>query len=65
MESEQPLLTPAEAATFLHVGWQTLANWRHKRCGGPPFIKLGRAIRYDKDALLSWIMARTVVLKAE
>ena len=30
----------------LQVSVQTLRNWRHKGVG-PPYVKLGRAVRYD------------------
>ena len=35
-----------EAAKVLDMAIQTLRNWRSQR-KGPPYIKLGRAVRYD------------------
>ena len=54
------LLTPLEAAEFLTVTPTTLACWRIRgRRNAPPFIKVGRMIRYDKSALEQWIKSRT------
>jgi hypothetical protein len=50
------LLTPAETAQRLRVSLSWLAKAR-MRGDGPPFIKLGRAIRYSEAALLQWMKA--------
>ncbi len=44
------LLTEAEAAMYLHVSRSFLAK---ARCvgGGPRFVKIGRAVRYELDDL--------------
>lgn len=60
MQIEQRFLTRDEAAKFLGLRPQTLANlsWRNE---GPPFIRLSaRCIRYDRDDLLAWMRAREV-----
>jgi hypothetical protein len=47
-------LTEAEAAGRLGLKVATLRAWRHRGVG-PPFVRLGRAIRYlpaDLDAYL-------------
>jgi predicted DNA-binding transcriptional regulator AlpA len=36
----------------LSVAWLQRKRWEG---GGPPYIKIGRAVRYDRDALLRWI----------
>jgi hypothetical protein len=48
--SSRPLLTEAEAAMYLHVSRSFLAK---ARCvgGGPQFVKIGRAVRYELDDL--------------
>ena len=48
------LLTPKEAAKVLKVSASWLAKAR-MRGDGPPFIKIGRAIRYSEIALLQWM----------
>jgi len=50
------LLTAAEAARALKVSLSWLAKAR-MRGDGPPFIKVGRAIRYSEAALLQWMRA--------
>ena len=57
---EQRLLTEAEAATYLGVSRSYL---RAARCYGdkpgraesPPFVRLGRTIRYPRETLDRWI----------
>ncbi len=49
------LLTEQQVAALLHVKVKGLQAWR-SRGGGPPFIKLGRCVRYrleDLDAFLT------------
>jgi hypothetical protein len=52
-----PLLTPKEAAELLKVSGSWLAKAR-MRGDGPPFICVGRAIRYDQAALIQWMKSR-------
>ena len=49
-------LTPMEAADFLRVSVSWLAKAR-MRGDGPPYVKLGRSIRYSETALLLWMRA--------
>ena len=51
------LLTPYEAATILRVSLSWLAKAR-MRGDGPPYVQVGRAIRYSEAALLQWMKAR-------
>jgi predicted DNA-binding transcriptional regulator AlpA len=48
------LLTPKEAARILKVSSSWLAKAR-MRGDGPPFIKIGRAIRYSEAGLQQWL----------
>jgi hypothetical protein len=50
------LLTQRETAAFLRVTRSFLATTKN----GPPFIRIGRAIRYEKTELLKWLDARRV-----
>jgi predicted DNA-binding transcriptional regulator AlpA len=50
------LLTAGETAERLKVSLSWLAKAR-MRGDGPPFIKVGRAIRYSEAALLQWMRA--------
>jgi excisionase family DNA binding protein len=47
-----------EAAQLLGLSWRTLDTWRHKGVG-PAWVKLGRAVRYDRDVLLAWAAGQT------
>ena len=53
------LLSEAEAGSLCNISRRTLANWR-LRGDGPPFVKAGRAVRYRRRDLISWIESRTV-----
>jgi predicted DNA-binding transcriptional regulator AlpA len=51
------LLTPKEAALSLRVSESWLAKAR-MRGDGPPYIQVGRSIRYREAALLQWMKSR-------
>jgi predicted DNA-binding transcriptional regulator AlpA len=51
------LLRPKEAAKLLKVSTSWLAKAR-MRGDGPPYIPVGRAIRYSEAALLQWMKSR-------
>jgi predicted DNA-binding transcriptional regulator AlpA len=51
------LLTAKEAARFLRVSLSWLAKAR-MRGDGPPFVKIGRSIRYAESALTHWMRSR-------
>jgi predicted DNA-binding transcriptional regulator AlpA len=60
LAEEKRFLNRIEAAKFLGLRPQTLANlsWRNE---GPPFVRLSeRCVRYDRDELLTWMKAREV-----
>jgi predicted DNA-binding transcriptional regulator AlpA len=52
------LLTAREAANFLRVSESWLAKARMQG-NGPPFVKIGRSIRYRQSDLLRWMRSRT------
>ena len=51
-------MTPAQLAALTGMRLQTLAAWRC-RGGGPPFTRLGSAIRYSRTAVNDWLASRT------
>jgi predicted DNA-binding transcriptional regulator AlpA len=57
MEFSDVLLEANEAAAFLKVSISWLAKARATN-DGPPFIRIGRCVRYSKAALLRWIKSR-------
>ncbi len=50
----EPLRTPKEASQFLRLSLSWLAKAR-MRGDGPPFIRIGRSIRYAEASLLQWM----------
>jgi helix-turn-helix protein len=61
-DGRDPLLTEVAAAKFLNVSTRTLQSWRGKD-RGPAYIKVGRAIRYRSDDLLTYVESNTVRCK--
>jgi hypothetical protein len=53
------LLTQREAATILRLSTRTLERLRVTGTG-PKFIRIGKSIRYQADALTTYITARVV-----
>ena len=52
-------LNENQAAEFLGVSVRTLQAWR-VRGGGPPYCKIGRAVRYQRRALVKFQEDHTV-----
>ena len=50
---DEALLTEVQAADYLALSVRTLQAWR-VRGGGPPYCKIGRAVRYKRRALLEF-----------
>jgi DNA-binding transcriptional MerR regulator len=59
VESDERLLTEKATARLLCVSSRTLQTWRSKGLG-PPFVRVGRAIRYDRRRLIEWMNENTV-----
>ena len=53
------LLNEVQAAQFLRLSIRTLQAWRGSR-RGPNFVRAGRAVRYRRRDLCSWMDANTV-----
>jgi hypothetical protein len=53
VEVEPAFLTQAEVACLLGVPERTLEGWRLTK-SGPPWLKLGRHVKYDRDDVLAW-----------
>jgi excisionase family DNA binding protein len=53
------MLTVLEAADYLRLSTRTLERFRCSGLG-PKYVKLGRYIRYQRDALDEWIAGRVV-----
>lgn len=59
MEIENRMYTAQEVAAIVNFQPQTLANWRMTD-QGPPFARIGRAVRYPGSLLAAWLDANTV-----
>ena len=64
-EMDRNLLTEEETAEYISMsrGFLRIARCNtadKKRTSGPPFIKIGRAVRYKKSELDKWLDRRTV-----
>jgi hypothetical protein len=58
-QTHPELLTPSDVAERLSVMPGTLVDWRFRGVG-PPYVKVGKLVRYPGDALAAWIESRTV-----
>lgn len=54
------LMTTEEAAALLDVQPNTLAKWR-RLDAGPPFVKVGRNVRYRRRDLAEWLDGQRVL----
>lgn len=50
-------LTQREVAELLRLPERTLEDWR-LTCQGPPYLKLGRHVRYDLADVIGWARER-------
>ena len=53
------LLDETSVAKQLHCETKTLQAWRC-RGGGPPFVRVGRLVRYAPEDVKAWIESRRV-----
>jgi len=58
-EDPDLLLKEEDAGYLLNLSVRTLQAWRI-RMAGPPFVQVGRAVRYRRRDLLAWIDANTI-----
>ncbi|WP_456658713.1 helix-turn-helix transcriptional regulator [Bradyrhizobium sp. JR3.5] len=58
IEDLDALLREQDAADLLCLSVRTLQSWR-MRLAGPPFVQVGRAVRYRRRDLIAWIEANT------
>lgn len=64
LNCRERLLTAKDAASLLRLSPSWLAKAR-MRGNGPPYVKLGRAIRYSEAALLHWMKSRVRLSTSE
>ena len=56
-EDLPPVLTADDVAKLLGIAKETLNVWR-VRGDGPEYIKVGRLVRYKRDAILDYVEGR-------
>lgn len=55
MSTRPPLASRPEVAKYLGVPISTLNYWALKKTTGPPFIKVGRSVRYRWADVEKWL----------
>ena len=58
IQRTEPLLTESELSARIRVAVATLRRWRWSG-GGPPFVRVGRCVRYDAAHVRAWLGAQT------
>lgn len=56
---DSPLIDEKQLCADLGISSVTATKWRAK-AAGPPFIKVGRLVRYRRADVEAWLAARTV-----
>lgn len=56
--SHRRIATTKETADYLSLSHRTLEIWRLKG-GGPAYLKLGAAVRYDLNTVDEWARSHT------
>jgi excisionase family DNA binding protein len=59
-QAKAELFTTTQAAEYLGVTPGTLEVWRSTKRYNLPFIKVGRLVKYRKEALAAFLESRTV-----
>ena len=62
-EAARSLLTPQEVAALTGLSLETLAQWR-SQARGIPYLKLGRAVRYDPADVQAYLEGCRVSVSA-
>ena len=61
--TEHDLLTEEAMSLYVGIPRATLRQYRYLRTG-PPYVHIGRHVRYPRSAVDQWIAERTVTPKA-
>jgi excisionase family DNA binding protein len=57
-DNAAPLVRPDEFAAELGIPGKTLAEWRSRGLG-PAYVKVGRHVRYRREAIDKWLEGQT------
>ena len=59
LQAGDSLMTPTECGAYLNgIAVATLSDWRVRRIG-PPWISVGRCIRYRRSSIEDWLASHT------
>ena len=61
---ESYLWKTKDVAAYVDVPEGTVRRWRDTR-SGPPFIRVGRQVRYRPEAIEAWLESRSVGVGGE
>jgi len=56
---DDQLLTAADLSALIRVKEETLERWRMRK-QGPPYIKLGKLVRYARSDVAEWLQSGRV-----
>ncbi len=59
MYETQKIINELEVSTLMKLALPTLRNWRHLR-KGPPYFKMGKAVRYRQDDILAYLAKKRI-----
>lgn len=58
MKTIERLLSRKQLAELLGVQVNTIQRWHWKGADAPPFIKIGRSVRYRESEVVAWLWKR-------
>ena len=64
MDELDRLMTRKEVARYLGLNVNTIQRWHWKGSDAPPFIKIGRSVRYKESEVKAWVERTTAKPKA-
>jgi len=57
--NDSPFLDEKQLCAHLRISSVTATKWR-AQAAGPPFIKVGRLVRYRRADVEAWLLSRTI-----
>ena len=64
-DDERPTMSSAQAAEYLGIDPQTLADWRYTKRQNIPFTRVGRLVKYKRADLDRFHAVNTVGIPAD
>lgn len=60
---DSPFIDEKQLCAYLGISSVTATKWRAS-AAGPPFIKVGRLVRYRRTDVEAWLLSRTIGRKS-